>query len=179
MDQGLTIVFWPNFHLSADRREKSSGRHVASTESPNCCQFSKPQLPLQSITIQILHDTAQSGTEPGSAVCKAVILPLAHSSRLSTNITLETFLTLHRSQLIWEPHTTLHSVPCHPYTVLNPHISSRFLTHSALSNPIFSYIPAINSSSYSPCGLRSSLRPNSSHFWRCEFYIFVLWVRLK
>ena len=39
------------------------------------------------------------------------------------------------SQTIWEAHTTLHLVSCHPYTVLNPHISSSFLTHSALSNP--------------------------------------------
>ena len=44
-------------------------------------------------------------------------------------------LTLHWSQLIWEAHTTLRSVPCHPYTLLNLHISSSFLTHSALSNP--------------------------------------------
>jgi len=89
------------------------------------------------------------------------------------------FLTLRRSQPIWEACTTLHSVPCHPYTALNLHISNSFLTHSALSNPIFSCIPAINSSSYSPCGLRSSVRPNLSHFWRCVFYIFVLCIRLK
>ena len=34
-----------------------------------------------------------------------------------------------------EAHTTLHSLPYHPYTVLNPHILNSFLTHSALSNP--------------------------------------------
>ena len=44
-------------------------------------------------------------------------------------------LTVFRSQTIWEAHIALHSVPCHPYTVLNPHISSSFLTHSSLSNP--------------------------------------------
>ena len=38
--------------------------------------------------------------------------------------------------------------------------------------PILSCIPAITSNSYSPCALRSSMRPNSSHFWRCVFHIF-------
>ena len=88
-------------------------------------------------------------------------------------------LTLRRSQPIWEAHTTLHLVPCHPYSVLNPHISSSFLTHSALSNPILSCIPTINSSSYGTCDLRISMWPNSSHFWRCVFYMFVLCIRLK
>jgi hypothetical protein len=91
--------------------------------------------------ISILTYDDESEEERGQTVLHSLCMQPDCKEDKKVQASLCKILTLCWSQLIWETHSTVRSVPCHPYAMLNLHIPNSFLTLSGLSNPHTQLLP--------------------------------------